>query len=195
MMPWGHLAVGYLFYSLGTRLWHQRAPESESIIVLVMATQVPDLIDKPLNWWFSIYDGRAIGHSLLFVIFACGLVFYFTRDHNRDKLGIAFSIGMVTHLIGDSYQALLTMDLNKLSYLLWPFRSPPTYPSDSFLDHLQNWTLQLRLLSHYSVTDLLTSSFGLQLILLALLFFLWAIDGFPGPKTLFSLVSDSKKRS
>ena len=189
MLPWGHLAVGYVVYSLGGRAWHRRAPGGQAIVVVAVATQLPDLIDKPLNWWFSVYDGRAIGHSVVFAVAACALVVYLARNRERFDLATAFSVGLVTHLLGDSYPALLQGDHRALSFLLWPFRSPPTYPSDSFLEHLRVWVVKLRFLPYQSPQDLLTTRFGQQLALLAALIGLWAVDGFPGLKTLFRLVT------
>lgn len=189
MLPWGHLAVGYVVYSLGGRVWHRRAPSGQAIVVVAVATQLPDIIDKPLNWWFSVYDGRAVGHSLVFAVAACALVIYGARNRERIDLAAAFLVGLLTHLLGDSYRALLRGDLRVLSFLLWPFRSPPTYPSDSFLDHLSTWMVQLRFLPYHSPRDLLTTRFGQQLALLAGLIGLWAVDGFPGVKTLFRMIT------
>ncbi|MBB6646593.1 metal-dependent hydrolase [Halobellus ruber] len=195
MLPWGHLAVGYVVYSLGGRAWHRRAPGGQAVLVLAVATQLPDLIDKPLNWWFSVYDGRAIGHSLVFAIAACVLAVYVARNRDRIDLGAAFSVGLLTHLLGDSYPALLQGDLRALSFLLWPFRAPPTYPSDSFLDHLNVWIIRLRFLPYQSPRDLLATRFGQQLALLAALVGLWAVDGFPGLKALFRMVIRGSTRT
>ena len=43
MYPWGHLAVGYLCYSLGVRLCDQRPPAGVAMVPLTIGTQFPDL--------------------------------------------------------------------------------------------------------------------------------------------------------
>ena len=48
MWPWEHLAFGYVLYSLGVRTLRGRTPRGPPVLVLAVATQVPDLLDKPL---------------------------------------------------------------------------------------------------------------------------------------------------
>lgn len=195
MLPWGHLAFGYLVYTVGTRLWNRRAPEGAPTIVLAFGTQFPDLLDKPLNWWFDIFDGRGIGHSLIATTLLCVLLFVVVRQYGRRDLAAAFSVGIFTHLIGDSWGALLSGRYAEASFLLWPLFPAPTYPKDSFLEHLREWFLYFESLSNVSPAVLLQSRFGLQFLLLAVLIGVWAFDGFPGLGTVWQWVTGRQSSS
>lgn len=187
MMPWGHLAAGYLVYTVLVHVRGYRAPEGVPTLVLALATQLPDLVDKPLNWWFSVFDGRGIGHSLFAVTALCVLVSVITRKYDRDELAVAFSVGMYTHLLGDAASGLLSGQFDRVTFLVWPLLPAPVYPKDSLIDHLDAWLAYLRILSH-SPMEFLTSGFGFQLILFIILFGIWALDGFPGLGTLWRLI-------
>lgn len=192
MMPWGHLAVGYLTYSVGARAWRRSPPGGRAVLALGVGTQLPDLIDKPLNWWFGVFDGRALGHSALTMAVLCGVVVAWSRRRGREELGIAFVVGVATHLLTDSWRAFLEADLGNLGYLLWPVFSAPTYPKDSLFDHLDEWAFRLRLLLTHSPEDVITSQFGLQLFLFVCVLVVWAIDGFPGLRMVWRAVADGQ---
>lgn len=188
MMPWGHLAVGYLVYTMLIRVRGHRAPTGVPTLALAFATQLPDLVDKPLNWWFSIFDGRGISHSLFTVTALCALVFFIARAYDQDELPVAFSIGMYTHLLGDAGSALLSGQFDRATFLVWPLLPAPTYPKDSLADHLDAWLAFLRMAPNAPV-EFLTSRFGFQILLSIVLFGIWASDGFPGVGTLWRLVT------
>ena len=60
MLPWGHLAVGYLAYSLAVRVRSGGPPAGLAVAALAVGTQFPDLIDKPLVSWVSVLpSGRS----------------------------------------------------------------------------------------------------------------------------------------
>lgn len=48
MMPWGHFAVAFLPYLAYRLLRHRDLPPRRNVLFLLFATQLPDLIDKPL---------------------------------------------------------------------------------------------------------------------------------------------------
>ena len=191
MFPWAHIAIGYLTYTVWTKVWNARVPGGAATIALAVGTQFPDLLDKPLGWWLGVYDGRGIGHSILATVVLCGALFAVARRYNREDLAGAFTIGVGTHLVADAAGPLATGSLREAGFLLWPFVSPPTYPKDSLFDHLDVWLVQLRLLSQVPPASLLESRFGLQLALFALLVLVWALDGFPGIRTAWRLVGRS----
>lgn len=194
MLPWGHLAFGYLVYTVGTRLRHRRAPAGAPTVVLAFGTQFPDLIDKPLNWWFGVLDGRGIAHSLLTTALVCGLLFAVARRYGRRDLAAAFTVGVLTHLLGDSWGALLSGNYGRASFLLWPLLPAPTYPKDSLVDHLRQWAVYFRSLSDISPAALLGSRFGVQLLLFAVLIGVWAFDGFPGLGTVWRALGRNRSR-
>ena len=49
MWPWEHLTIGYLAYSLLSRLAWRRPPTVGTAITVAFGTQFPDLVDKPLG--------------------------------------------------------------------------------------------------------------------------------------------------
>ena len=54
MWPWGHLALGYLLHSPLARARFGRPPTDRATLLLVIGTQLPDLVDKPLAWWLGV---------------------------------------------------------------------------------------------------------------------------------------------
>ena len=52
VLPWGHLAIGYLCLSLAIRARWRVPPQGPAVIAVAIGTQLPDLIDKPLAWTF-----------------------------------------------------------------------------------------------------------------------------------------------
>lgn len=180
MLPWAHLAVGYITYTVWTKTLDGRVPGDVATVALAVGTQFPDLVDKPLSWFAGVYDGRAIGHSLLVTAVLCAVLIALVRRSDHVDLAGAFTIGVGTHLVADAAGPLTTGAVREAGFLLWPFVSPPTYPKDSLLDHLGAWLVQLQLLTQGSPAALLESRFGLQLALFALLVLVWALDGFPG---------------
>jgi hypothetical protein len=189
MLPWGHLAVGYLVYTVLVRVRGRHTPAGVPTLVLALGTQLPDLVDKPLNWWFGIFDGRGIGHSLLAVTALCLLVAFAAYRYDRLELAGALSVGLYTHLLGDSYQALLSGEFARAAFLLWPLVPAPTYPKDSLFEHLDAWVAYLQLLPRLSPAQILASGFGFQLALLFVLFVIWVLDGFPGVGTIWRIIT------
>ena len=81
MFPWEHAAVAYLLYA-GYARWHDgTAPGGWAVLVVLVASQLPDLIDKPLAWQFGLLpSGRSLAHSVfvavpvVVVVVALGIV-------------------------------------------------------------------------------------------------------------------------
>lgn len=130
MWPWGHLAVGYLGYVFGWRR-SRRAPEGPSVVVLVVATQLPDLIDKPLAWSLGILShGRSLGHSLLVVSLLILCIFAVAKRTDSKPLGNAFAFGYLSHLLGDALYPILNGEWDSLSFLLWPILTMEEYETN-----------------------------------------------------------------
>jgi|GEM_PF-72050 hypothetical protein len=181
VLPWGHLAFGYLVYSLGQRAVRRRPPTDLPTIALVVGTQLPDLVDKPLNWWFGVFDGRGAGHSLLVMGPCCLLVYLLARRYGYGRLAGGFVTGVLTHLFSDAWLPILAGDIQiGAPYLLWPLLPAPTYEKDSLLDHAVALEGSLRSLPWDSPVALLSTWFGAQLGIMLLLVSLWVYDGVPG---------------
>jgi hypothetical protein len=177
MWPWGHLAVGYLCYRgwcavRGTTPSHGRA-----LAVLAVATQLPDLVDKPLAWELGfLVSGRSLAHSLLVGLPILLVLWHLLAD--RRHYWVAFTIGYLTHLAGDGIQPLLAGDYQPLAYLGWPLLETPYGGVDVGI-------------IEYLLTPELTASYLGQWGLFLLAIVVWAVDGFPG----LELLRPSARRS
>lgn len=130
MLPWTHAAVGYL---LLVGLWlalGRRVSKAELVAVLV-GTQLADLVDKPLAWWFGVLPaGRSLAHSLLFAVPLTALVVGVAWRRRHPEVGAAFGLGYLSHLAGDVYVAVYYWRVEEFTFLLWPLLPP--YPYDDF---------------------------------------------------------------
>jgi hypothetical protein len=166
MWPLGHAAVAYLCYTGYCRA-ERRVPESLAVVALLIGSQFPDLVDKPLSWSLGVLPtGRSLAHSLLVVGPLVGVVYLLAKRSGRAECGIAFGIGALAHLLADSLPALWGGDT--ASYLLWPLLAVEPYESGP-----------------PSILGLLIDSLGqpyllAEFVLAALAVAVWQRDGYPG---------------
>jgi len=181
MWPWGHLAIGYLCYSAYTRGVLRQRPAHRPTIALAVATQFPDLVDKPLAYWLAVIpEGRSLAHSLLVAIPLCVLVWRVGARRNVPRDGGAFVFGYLSHLLVDGYGALLAGRFGDASFLLWPVLAPPDYATHTFAQH---WTQLLGSLREITLHGVITGnlpSVAYQGLLAGLVAVLWIVDGGPG---------------
>lgn len=193
MLPFGHLAVGYIAYTMWTRVADGSPPTESATLLLALGTQFPDLVDKPLHLWFGLYQGRAIGHSLLTLLPFCLVVTVVAHRYARSEWGIAFSLGTLTHLPGDAWPAVVDgYSLDRVAYLFWPILPPPAYEADSVGDHLERVTAGLAELQSVSPGGLVENVLAVELLLVIGVLVVWALDGFPGPALVWRTVSGSR---
>ncbi|NLV08403.1 metal-dependent hydrolase [Halomicrobium mukohataei] len=187
MWPWGHLAVGYLCYSLLARATDRRV-SAFAVVAVAVGTQFPDLIDKPLAWTVAVLpNGRSLAHSLLTAA-VVGVVLVAiaravdARDESRQlgadggttpmrptavHLAGAFVLGYGTHLLSDGLRPLLDGEFAALAYLGWPLLPAIQYGGPkSFVGHFASM----------EVTPLL----ALQFLLVGVSLLVWNADGRPG---------------
>ena len=168
MWPWGHAAVGYLLYSLFSRATRREPPSDATALIMLLGTQLPDLIDKPLAWSVHILPtGRSLGHSLFtaLVILLAGRAIF--RYVGHRELTVPFAIGHLSGILTDLPVSVLSGDFSRATFLLWPYLPSPTYQLEpSFIAHLQALTL--------------TPYLALQFVLGCLMLGLWVLDGTPG---------------
>ncbi|MFQ6013274.1 MAG: metal-dependent hydrolase [Thermoplasmata archaeon] len=127
MFPLGHIGLT-LALVVGARRWVVDLRVDYRL--LLVATLLPDLIDKPLSLAFGI-GGRNIAHTLLFALTLTAL-FVWVRPRsvetsNRAVWSAAFlalAIGTWTHLLLDRMWELPEV-------LFWPFLGPG-FPLDTF---------------------------------------------------------------
>ncbi|GGO00960.1 metal-dependent hydrolase [Haloarcula pellucida] len=129
MYPWTHAAFGYLLV-VGLALVFRRRVSRAELAAVLVATQLPDLVDKPLAWWVgAIPSGRSLAHSLVLAVPLSALVLAVAWHRAHPEVGVAFWLGYASHLLGDTYVALYYWRVEEFTFLLWPFL--PAYPYDS----------------------------------------------------------------
>lgn len=177
MWPWEHAAVAYIGYSLLMRTTTRTTPSAGPVVALLVGSQLPDLIDKPLAWWLQILpSGRSLGHSLLFALPVIALGIWIARSRRRTDVGVAFGAGYLLHLPGDILYPVLLGESPDFGFLWYPVMYREGHTDSALL----------------KLTDLfgdflvfLQSSRGMlylggELALVAVALRLWVWDGKPG---------------
>ncbi|ELY61080.1 metal-dependent hydrolase [Natronolimnohabitans innermongolicus] len=170
MWPLGHVAIAYLCYVVATRARFDASPAHFPIPVLflVVGSQFPDLVDKPLAWYLGVIPtGRTLAHSLLLLVPLSVAVYFVATRYDRRECGIAFAIGALSHSIVDAVPALWGVT-ESATHLLWPITSVEEYEQGppTVLGLLQD-----------SLTD---PYFLSEFVFAAVAFVLWRRHGYPG---------------
>lgn len=168
MWPWGHLAVGYLAYSLVAHLRDRRPPSPPAAVAVALASQLPDLVDKPLAWTFDVIpSGRSLAHSLPIALIVVTVVGIALHRRGHADAGVAFGVGYLTHLFGDALNPALGGDLSGLAFLAWPLvPAVEEEPGAGFAFYL----------AEFALDPAVTVQFVLGLAVVVL----WLADGAPG---------------
>lgn len=180
MMPWEHAAIGYVVYSLFVHAAYRAPPTGRETLVVVFASILPDLIDKPLAWQFHVFDGgRALGHSIFFATSLSLAVLMLAYNRGRPKLGMAFSFGYLLHLPADVFPSYLQGGDPSWHVVLWPINGGGGQHESFTAGFLDNFTEYVGIV----VTELASgdpSPYVLLLVGLAILtVVLWIYDGMP----------------
>lgn len=168
MLPWAHAAIGYLLWTGITHSLGGRPPTDREVWALLLGTQFPDLIDKPLAWTVGVLpSGRSLAHSLFAVAAAFAALSTVGRRWIRRGLAVAFAVGHLSHSLADVYRPLREGRYGDLGYLLWPLLNGPADGAGrSIVGHFR---------------ELSPASFlGYQSLIAALLVAVWLYDGAPG---------------
>ncbi|WP_458209956.1 metal-dependent hydrolase [Haladaptatus sp. NG-SE-30] len=179
MMPWGHAAFGYVLYSLGHRLVTRRSPTAVAVVALLFGTQVPDLVDKPLSWGLHLFpQGYSVAHSVFVAVPVGLLVLAVAALKRRYTIGIAFTVGYWSHLLGDMLMAIPKRNVSPLDRVFWPVITLPPYGYETTLFGRVNDIFEAFLYSLSTERQLFVLGiYGLPYLLV---FLLWLIDGAPG---------------
>ncbi|SFK64952.1 LexA-binding, inner membrane-associated putative hydrolase [Halogranum rubrum] len=121
MMPWGHAAVGYLCFTILSRLRYRRSPTGAEVVALGLGTQFPDIIDKPLAAIGVLSYGRSLAHSLLSMALLFTVLFVLLRGSDNSRLLFPFAVGNVSHAFADIGGSLLQGQHFGTTFLVWPF--------------------------------------------------------------------------
>ena len=186
MWPWEHAAIGYLVYSLGLRALGRDPPGDREAVGLLIATQVPDLVDKPLSWVFGVFHtGYALGHSALVALPVGVAALAASRARDRFRLGVAVVTGCWAHLVADVANPLRSGDVPLVERVLWPAVTGTPYEDD--LGASRGLTYLSEFVGSLAVLDpvtLVVVYLLLPLVTLAV----WVSDGLPGIGSLRGLV-------
>ncbi|MFB6136875.1 MAG: metal-dependent hydrolase [Halobacteriaceae archaeon] len=131
MWFWGHAAVGYLGYYAARRYW-SRLPGGDvhdrTLAGLLLGTQLPDLIDKPLAWWLGVLPaGRSLLHSLVVVLPLAAVTVWAGRRVGRGSAATGLVAGVLSHVLVDPLPQLAAGEFADLPYLAWPLLPAPPY--------------------------------------------------------------------
>lgn len=178
MWPWEHAIVGYLAYSMFCHAVYRESPNGLEAFTVVFASVLPDLIDKPLAWEYSVFEsGYALGHSIFFVVPFAITVGLLARRAGRSRAGIAFGLGYLLHLPSDVFDTAARNGTARVGLMLWPVE---TVDGES---HRGEFTAYfLRLFDGYRtelVSGDLSTYLWLQLGLALFAFVVWLYDGAP----------------
>ncbi len=176
MWPLGHVAIAYLLYTLATHTRFDAPPAHIPALILVVGSQFPDLVDKPLAWYLGVIPtGRSLAHSLLLLVPLSIGLFLIARHYNRSEYGIAFAIGALSHTLVDALPAV--WGETNPSFLLWPALPVESYESGAptILGLLQN-----SIGEPYFLAEFVLAAFALVA---------WRRDGYPGLEPIRTLLS------
>lgn len=178
MWPLEHAAVGYLIYSLGLRLSGREPPTGTETIVLLVGTQVPDLVDKPLSWGLGVFpSGYAVGHSALVAVPLGIAGVLYGRRSGHTRTAVATVLGYWSHLLADMLSPLRTGDPALPARLLWPVVDTVPYETDYGLARGLVYVREfLEALQAVDPLDFLL----LYVLLPAVTVGIWVLDGAPG---------------
>lgn len=169
MWPWNHAALGYLLYAGLTRARSGEPPGDVATLWLLLGTQLPDLIDKPLAWTVGLVpSGRMLVHTLFVALPACWLAYRYWNQLGRPERGVAFGVGYLSHVFGDAIGSLLIGQPAFARFLIWPLLSVPVDSQESVVGEFTELDLAL------SAGVAIQVALGVGLVLL------WLYDGAPG---------------
>lgn len=141
MMPWAHFAVAFLPYLAYRLLKYRALPSRRTTLFLLLATQLPDLIDKPLAWGLHLLpSGRSLAHSIFFAIPLVVTVGVLTWRRGRPAVGSLFAFAYLSHVFADVYNILLSVPTEQwsstfLTSLYWPLLPVQPPKTAAFLPH------------------------------------------------------------
>ena len=178
MWPWDHLAVGYLVVSLWRRHRSGRPPREAEAVAVVIGSQLPDLIDKPLGWGTTLLPtGHSFAHSLSVAVPTAVIAYLLADRFGRADVGVAFSLAYLSHLPGDVFYPMVLGDSPNLSFLFWPFVDVPASQTDALAGRVIELFVEF---VEFLATPNGLAFLAVEMTLLFVTFLMWRQDGWPG---------------
>jgi len=133
MRPVEHFAVAVIPVLVYTVVRHRRLPSGPGLLLVLLASQLPDIIDKPLAWTFGIIpSGRMLAHSVVIAVPLLVVGSIIAARKGAGRHAVLFSFVYLSHLAGDFYQLLWKgRDAYFFPNLFWPLMeaNPDLNPS------------------------------------------------------------------
>lgn len=150
VFPVSHAASAYLWYAAAVVALRRRPATGLALGPLAVASQLPDLVDKPLAFVGVLASGRSLAHSL-FALVAVACVVWWGCRRVAPRVGaprharllrdtpLAVTVGYASHLVGDAYEAVLAGQYGALSFLFFPLGAAPLSPADNIPPWVRLW--------------------------------------------------------
>lgn len=189
MMPWEHVLVGYLTFSLFAHAVYREPPTTREAVAVVFASLLPDLVDKPMAWELGIFDtGHALAHSIFVAVPVSLAVVWIAWSRGWFRVGIAFAIGYLVHLAADVIPWCFLEGEPRTHRILWPVQSSGDGFEDTGfrerfienVDEYAHWVIAE--FTSGSPDPFLLAAFGTFLVGMLV----WVYDGMPIGRELFN---------
>jgi len=107
MRPLEHFLFAALPLTAYAVVRYRRPPRGHTLLFVLGATQLPDLIDKPLAWTFGVLpSGRMFAHSLVISLPVLFLGCVLAARRGWGRPAAVFSLAYLSHIVGDFYSIL-----------------------------------------------------------------------------------------
>ncbi|EMA02072.1 hypothetical protein SAMN05443574_11194 [Haloarcula vallismortis] len=115
------------------------------VLLLLVATQLPDIIDKPLAWTVALLpSGRMLAHSLVVSLPMLTVVVLLAARWGYVRSAAVFSAGYLSHIAGDFYPIVwLGTEYYFFPNLFWPLSAANPDRTPSFAAHSPDSLLSL----------------------------------------------------
>ena len=145
MYPAGHFLLAAVPLTAYTVARWRRLPSGLAVLLLLVATQLPDVIDKPLAWTVAVLpSGRMLAHSLVVSLPVLTVLVLLAARRGYGRYAVVFSAGYLSHIAGDFYPMLrLGTDYYFFPNLFWPLLAANPDRSPSFAAHAPDSLLSL----------------------------------------------------
>jgi len=116
-------------------------------VAVLLATQIPDVIDKPLALMFHVLpSGRSFAHSFLIAIPLVGLLWFVLSRLDQEELRTPVAIGYISAIVTDLPSDVLRGHIHDATFVLWPLLPLPEYETQpTFGAHLARLQLSTEL--------------------------------------------------
>ena len=137
MLPLEHFLFAALPLVAYVAVRYRRLPRGHTLLFVLLATQLPDLIDKPLAWTFGVIpSGRMLAHSLVIAVPLLSLGCVLAARRGWGRPAAVFSLAYLSHIAGDFYQILWQgSEYYFFPNLFWPLLAANPDQRPSFAAH------------------------------------------------------------